>query len=207
MMKFYKLCRAFALTILGGTVVSPVIAQNAGLSDAVELQDIELFVSDDAAQISLIAAGANTSSEDARYRFSFLTTEQRDNVFMLDVKIQARRLFSEDINLQLGTRVYAGILSEENTDAVGLAPGFEVSYEYPTDRFPLYLSAGGYIAPDVFTFGDANRIFEYFGRVGLRVSDSLTGFVGFRFLRFDTDPDETEVDDELHIGIRWQPGN
>ena len=42
--------------------------------------------------------------------------------------------------------------------------------------------------------------------VGLQVRDSVMIYTGVRYLQMDTRPGKREVDDRLHVGVRWTLG-
>jgi hypothetical protein len=58
-------------------------------------------------------------------------------------------------------------------------------------------------APDILTFGQSDRIFDWHARAELPLTKSISGFVGVRFLQFDTRPGDRELDKKVHIGVRW----
>ena len=134
---------------------------------------------------------------------SFLFNEERDNVLTASVLYDVDWVTTAGMRLSFGTRVYAGLLSIENADVFGIGANIEAGYVLPLEKFPLALTAGLGYAPDILTFGQADRIFDWNVRAGLPLTSSVDAFVGIRFLQFDTRPGDRELDDQIHIGFRW----
>lgn len=132
--------------------------------------------------------------------------EQRDLVGVFDalwyLGDEARQ---REIEVSVGTRVFAAFLNQENEDTLGVGFGGEAEWFFNQKRrSSLRLSA--FYAPDILTFGIANNIKDYALDLRTRIGDRTFGFVGFRHLEVDTVAEAVSgnrnLDDEVHIGFR-----
>jgi hypothetical protein len=135
-----------------------------------------------------------------------LYSEQRDLVGVFDalwyIGDQARQ---REIEVSVGTRVFAAFLNQENEDTLGVGFGGEAEWFFNQKRrSSLRLSA--FYAPDILTFGIANNIKDYALDLQTRIGNSTFAFVGFRHLEVDTVSEAVSgnrnLDDEVHIGFR-----
>jgi hypothetical protein len=137
-----------------------------------------------------------------------LFNEQRDLVGIFDALMyigdEARQ---REIEVSVGTRVFAAFLNQENEDTLGVGLGGQAEWFFNQKRrSSLRLSA--FYAPDILTFGIANNIRDYALDLQTRVgSHDAFAFVGFRHLEVDTVSEAVSgnrnLDNELHIGFRF----
>ena len=193
-------------------VQGPVRAQNVSTSERRQLARVvpaqstramQLYASDDTAELMYERAEPVFNLNNSRASVSFLFNEKRDNTITGSLMYDAEPEFFSGLTLSFGTKLYAGLLSIENADVVGLAASIEAAYKLPVRQFPLKLSASVSYAPDILTFGQADRIIDWNVRSGLALTKNIDGFVGLRFLQFDTRPGDRELDKKIHVGIRW----
>jgi hypothetical protein len=135
-----------------------------------------------------------------------LYNEQRDLVGVFDalwyIGDEARQ---REIEVSVGTRVFAAFLNVENEDTLGVGFGGQAEWFFNQKRrSSLRLSA--FYAPDILTFGIANNIRDYALDLQTRIGDRTSAFVGFRHLEVDTVKEAVSgnrnLDDEVHIGFR-----
>ena len=136
-----------------------------------------------------------------------LYNESRDLVGVFDalwyLGDQARQ---REIEVSVGSRVFAAFLNQENEDTLGVGFGGQAEWFFnQRHRSSLRLSA--FYAPDILTFGIANNIRDYGIDLKARIGQHNTyGFVGFRHLEVDTVAEAVSgnrnLDNEVHIGIR-----
>ena len=135
-----------------------------------------------------------------------LYNEQRDLVGVFDalwyIGDEARQ---REIEVSVGTRVFAAFLNQENEDTLGVGFGGEAEWFFNQKRrSSLRLSA--FYAPDILTFGIANNIRDYALDLRTRIGDRTFAFVGFRHLEVDTVSEAVSgnrnLDNEIHIGFR-----
>src|SRR4029078_7721627 len=152
-----------------------------------------------------------------------LYNESRDLVGMFDalwyLGDQARQ---REIEVSVGSRVFAAFLNTENEDTLGVGFGGQAEWFFNQKRrSSLRLSA--FYAPDILTFGIANNIRDYALDLKARVDEknirdcaldlkarlgahNTYAFVGFRHLEVDTVKEAVSgnrnLDNEVHIGFR-----
>jgi len=136
-----------------------------------------------------------------------LYNESRDLVGIFDALVylgdQARQ---REIEVSVGTRVFAAFLNQENEDTLGVGFGGQAEWFFNQKRrSSLRLTA--FYAPDILTFGIANNIRDYGLDLQTKVGTHPTfAFVGFRHLEVDTVKEAVSgnrnLDNEVHIGFR-----
>ncbi len=141
--------------------------------------------------------------EQARVGVGFLFSEERDAVFQLGIALDAPGDLASNIRLSVGSRAYVVLIGDENNDAFAAGLGIEAAYQLPFERLPLEFGASLYYAPDVLTFGQGDRVVDANLSVTLPFRPQLSIFAGLRFLQVDTRPDDREIDNRVHFGIRW----
>ena len=164
---------------------------------------MQVYASDKTADIMYERSGTAFNLKNSRANVGFLFNEKRDNVITGSILYDAQPEFFPGLRLSFGPKVYAGLLSIENADVFGLSANVEASYQIPVRQFPLGLSAALSYAPDILTFGQSDRIIDWNVRSGLSLTDNIYGFVGLRYLQFDTRPGDRELDKKVHFGIHW----
>lgn len=168
---------------------------------------VQLYASDKSAELLYVVQGPVAGLKNSRAYASFLFTEERDNALTGSILYDTDLDVFPGLSLSFGTKAFAGLLAIENADVFGLAASIEAAYLFPVRQFPLNLSAAVNYAPDILTFGLSDRIFDWHVRAGLPLTDNIDGFVGLRYLQFDTQPGERELDKRVHIGVRWSLGS
>ena len=181
--------------------LEPATATSVRSADSVKT--MQLYASDKAAEVLYERSGPVFNLNNSRASASFLFNEKRDNALTGSIMYDVEPEFFPGLTLSFGSKLYAGLLSVENTDVVGLAASIEAGYQIPIRQFPLKLSAAVNYAPDILTFGQSDRIIDWNVRAGLALTKNIVGFVGLRFLQFDTRPGDRELDKKAHLGIRW----
>ena len=163
----------------------------------------QFYSSDKAAELTYERSGSVFGLDNDRASLAFLMNEERDNAVTASIMFDASQTLVKGLRLSFGPQVIAGLLSIENSDVIGFAAGIEALYELPVKKFPLRISTALSYAPDILTFGQSDRIIDWNVRAGLPLTSNITGFVGARYLQFDTRPGERKLDQQVHIGIRW----
>ena len=168
---------------------------------------MQVYASDDTAEVLYEKSGPVFNLNNSRASISLLFTEERDNALTGSLMYDAEPDYFPGLTLSFGSKLFAGLLGVENADVVGLAASIQAMYKLPVRQFPLQLSAAISYAPDILTFGQADRIIDWNVRSGLALTKNIDGFVGLRFLQFDTRPGDRELDKQVHLGIRWKLAN
>ena len=194
-----------SVTVATADVASPALARGGQAAAGPFEADssISLRVSDDVATLTYERDARRLGIDNGRVQAGFLLSEQRDTIFTGTLMVDTRPDLVPQVRLSVGARAYAALLGVENRDVVALGLGVEGFYSLPIRVLPLELQVGAFYAPDVLAFGQADRIIEWNADVGLRLRERLAAYAGFHFLQVDTRPGDREIDDEIHIGIRW----
>jgi hypothetical protein len=137
----------------------------------------------------------------ARTHLAFLFSEERDTVLQAGLALDAA--FTSSLRLSFGTRSYIAILSDENQDSLAVSVGAETAYQLPFETLPLEFGASFYYAPDILTFGVGDRAIDAQVDVTLPVREQFSVFGGIRYFQIDTRPEDREIDNRLHVGVRW----
>lgn len=206
-MRIINMVTGLALVLLPGLVfggVSPDGNTVADNNEAVESKkSMSVYASDKTAQFQFERSGGVFGLNSDRARIGFLTNETRDNTLTGSVLYDVNNSVIPGLSIMFGTKAFAGLLALENTDIVGIGASLEAAYLFPVERFPLTLTASFSYAPDILTFGQADRIIDWHVRASLPLTDNIEGFTGLRFLQFDTRAGQRELDKRVHIGVRW----
>lgn len=167
---------------------------------------IQFYASDKALEVQYQKPGELFNLGNSSSSVGFLLNEERDNAFIGTIMFEAEPALLRAINFEFGVRSIIGFIANENNDIFGIGLNLAASYDLPVEQFPIHLSAEVGYAPDILSFGQADRIIDWNVRVGTDITKKLHAFVGFRFLQFDTRPGDDELDDRVHIGVSWNPG-
>jgi hypothetical protein len=69
---------------------------------------------------------------------------------------------------------------------------------------PMYIAGDFFYAPDILTFGDADRVIDFNVRYELQFLQNTTGFVGYHLLNFDRENGgDDDIVDSLNVGLRF----
>lgn len=162
---------------------------------------VSVYLSEKVAFVQLEADAARYKIKNGRVHVASLYSEQRDSVLQGGLAVDAS--FASSFRLSFGTRAYIAQLSTENTDAFAAALGIETAYNLPFKALPLEFSASIYYAPDILTFGASDRAVDAQVDFSLPLREKSSLFIGARFLQVDTRPEDREVDNRVHMGVRW----
>ena len=175
----------------------------AGTVPALTNDRFELYLSDKVAfgMYERNASERFESIDEGRLHLGLLYGEARDTVFQGGLAVDTS--LTDLFRLSVGGRGYVGLLGDENEDTIAAALGAEAAYILPFEKLPLEFGASIYYAPDILTFGTSDRVIDTRFGVALPVRPQLSVFTGARFLQFDTRPGDEEVDNRIHLGVRW----
>lgn len=181
----------------------------ATLCSFVQAEELQVFASEEALQLDYINDIKLMDMDGNKLSFGIFLDEDRDIIANANIMIPG--LFKNEMPIPLsfsfGGKVYLALLNEpQNEDVVALAPGVGTRFDIPIDiGMPMYVDAEFYYAPEILVFGDASNVLEFSSRFGIEFFPQLTGFVGYRILRFDIeDTNHKDFDDSFHAGIRYR---
>lgn len=168
---------------------------------ALENDRFSLYLSDAVAFAQYERTAEPFDLEHGRIHIASLYSEERDTVLHTGIALDTS--LTESLRLSFGTRAYVALLSLENMDALAAAIGAEAAYRLPFKALPLEFGASLYYAPDVLTFGAGDRVVDTQIDVSLPFRKQSSLFAGVRYLQVDTRPADREIDNRVHLGIRW----
>lgn len=165
----------------------------------------EIALSDDSIQLRYIQqlAGTGISSGTNELGFGLFWNENRDFIVNANYYAEATQLRFNKLSFMAGPVAYAAMLNTENTDVFGVAVGAEVRFEF-LRRQGLDIVGRAAYAPDILTFGSADKIWDVTARAEIPLTDAIIGFAGYRLLEIDLLEGTTEVEESAHLGIRYQ---
>jgi len=110
---------------------------------------------------------------------------------------------SESPGLDVGVGVRAYAMQANDADAAGVALGGFLDYSPPAlDRVDLVL--GGYYAPNIVSFMDADGLYEWYTHVGYKILPRASAFLGYR--KFNASlgrGQDVKIDGNLHFGLAF----
>ncbi|MGH8195028.1 MAG: hypothetical protein ACREQ8_11595 [Woeseiaceae bacterium] len=164
----------------------------------------EVALSDDSIQLryAVPSSASAVGSEPSELGFGLFLNENRDIVANADYYVEARRLRFNRLTFKAGPVAYAAMLNTENTDVFGIAVGAEVRFEF-LRRQGLDVVGKVAYAPDILTFGAADKVWDVIGRVELPLAENMVGFAGYRLFEIDLLEGTQEIEESLHLGLRY----
>ena len=165
----------------------------------------EIALSNDTLQLRYVDSGEGIVDVDrTQWAGTFFLSEERDIV------IDGALLFPLDLDVgpltfMFGPRVYAALLDEENDDVLAASLGAVVRMEL-NRRSGLAVVGHAFYAPDILTFGSADRLTDLSARVEIRVAPRLTAFGGMRWFEFDLadGSGERTLQEEVFVGFGYR---
>lgn len=165
---------------------------------------VELALSDGTLQFDYLTDGDTIGVDDGRMDLGLFLSEERDIVLTGGVLVEIEPLVGRWLRIELGPKVYAALLEEENNDVFALSLGGQIRWDVVRSR-GIAVVGSAYYAPDIFAFGEADNITDLSARVELRLTEDVVGFAGARWFELDLlDGQERELQEELLVGARWQ---
>lgn len=139
--------------------------------------------------------------------FGLLFSEDRD--FIGDAQVMAPGLMDDFVpdfvELSFGGRAFVALLGDPSEEVAGFAPGATARVALPfLEDVPLAAVGHVFFAPDILSFGEAEEVVDFGGRLEARFLERTTGFVGIRVLNFEREGggDDTIIDG-LTGGVRF----
>jgi hypothetical protein len=188
-----------------------VLAGSALLANAADAQQSEellnrpmgeIALSNDTLQLRYMSGGETVGVEErSRVAGAFFLSEERDSGgLMFPADLDLGRL-----SILFGPQLYAALLEEENNDVIALSVGAEVRMLL-NQRMGLAVSGQAFYAPDILTFGSADKLTDLSARVELGVAPRVIAFGGMRWFEFDLTEGggERTLQEELFFGFGYR---
>lgn len=163
---------------------------------------LDISLGDNSAQFQYSSAMGRDSLGKSEFHMGFLYTD-RDNLFS-DVGILVRNEVGSGLpGMTVGMGV-KGVMAtaDNNTDALALALGGQVRFS-PASASRFGIAGQLYAAPNIVTFGDADRFIETGVRLEYEVLPQSIAYLGYRKIKFGLEigPDVV-LDEGAHIGVK-----
>ena len=165
----------------------------------------EIGLSDESVQLRYLRpeTDAPVGNEEGELGFGLFLNEARDIVATGHYYFEADRLRFNKLSFKLGPVAYAALLNEQNTDVFSIAIGAEIRFRF-LERQELDIVGRAAYAPDVLTFGSADKLWDVTGRVEIPLTDRVIGFGGYRLLEIDLLGGREELEESLIAGVRYR---
>jgi hypothetical protein len=200
--------------LLGGRSIAWLAAALAATGTAVAQQNdgqasptttdhaIEFYISNDAMEAQYVRMLDLGDLGPTEVRGGFFYNEDRDLIGTGDLLAYVGdEVGVSNLEVRVGTRVYAAFLAPEDQDMFGIGLGGEAQYFFRKNRAASVTLALFY-APDIVTFGISDNVKDVSLRLMTRLRSGTDVFVGYRSFEIDMAPEDREVDDNLHVGFR-----
>lgn len=161
----------------------------------------ELALTDDSVQLTYMTDAESVGVPDGDLSFGFFFNEERDIVGSAAVLIDATQLRWNRFSISFGPKMYAALLGETDTDVFSLAVGGEARYEL-LRRNDVDLVVRGFYAPDILTFGSADRVYDVSAHVEIPLTERTVGFAGYRYYKTDLIDDSRLLENSVYLGAR-----
>jgi len=196
--------RSIACLALGLAATGSALAQQADGQKRVTTIDhaVELYISNDALEALYVRTLDLGDLGATEVKAGFFFNEDRDLIGIGDLLAN----IGDDVGLsrfdvRVGTRVYGMFLAPEDQDVFGIGVGGEAQWFIDSARTTSIMLSLFY-APDIITFGQADNVQDATLRFMTKLRNGFDVFVGYRNFRIDIQPQDREVDDNLHLGFR-----
>lgn len=165
----------------------------------------EIALSDESIQLRYMRSREQAAPDDLPgvTGFGLYWNEQRDLVASAHYFVEASRLRLNRLSFQAGPVAYAAMLNLEDTDVFGLALAAEIRYQLLRNREVDIIGYASY-APDVLTFGSADRIWDVSVRAQVALAERIKGFGGYRLFDIDLISGRLELEETAFLGMRYE---
>jgi hypothetical protein len=168
------------------------------LVPAAHARSLELAINDDMAQFQF--STNPWGAPDAEIGVGILFNEDDDLLGTL--RLMSTNRVSPSLRLGVGVQGYLGDLDPINETMSAIALGGNVAFGLAA-QVPVSLVLEGWIAPNILSFSDTERVREFSARVEAAVSNRAAVFIGYRSLKTNlVSHRRYELDDSAHIGVR-----
>ncbi|MFU8815827.1 MAG: hypothetical protein ACNA7W_10815 [Pseudomonadales bacterium] len=190
------------------TLLSAALCMLAGLGAVAPAQadEFEISLANKFGEIRYARDGEFIGLPDGGVSVAFLTTSANESVIHGTVYTDVLE-GETPLSINVGARLYMARLVEPGDDVVGLGFGASARYKLPVlPRWPIYLAASIFFAPEVTTSGSSTDILDvHIIRGEMELTPSIDGLIGLRSLRIDRNVgDEDVVDERLYLGVRFR---
>jgi hypothetical protein len=174
-----------------------------GFVNHLQASDLEIALSSDAAQFTFRSDSSLIGWGGAELGLSFLYTDEDDLLGELSLVQSSQPSAENRLTLGVGVKAYFGRLDQVDDNVLAIGIGGEVRYTFP-GSMPMAVYLGGYIAPEITSFGDTDGIVEYVLGYQIELLPQTTAFVAVRNVEIESDnnSDYEILDSDVRIGVR-----
>lgn len=183
------------------TLLFPVTNASAGALD--------FRVGGDVAELTFLTQTASFGYGGADIGFGGLINEFNDVIANASILVSGSSAGDvKGLHFGVGAKAYAGMLDGPNNslniDGGAIAIGGRIRYLFPGSA-PLAVLGEAYYAPEVTNIADFDGLIEFRIALELEVTPSARAYIGYRKLEVTfNDNVDYEVDDEAHVGVRFE---
>ncbi len=188
---------AMAVVFLLSWTTEEALAQGS----RAELPAAELAVAEESLQLRYMIPPPG--ADGGELGFGFFLNEARDLVASSNYYVEANQIGFRDLTVLVGPVAYAALLSTENNDIFSIALGAEARLQLLRNPELTAVGRAAY-APDILTFGSADNLWDVVGRLELPLTDRVTGFGGYRLFEIDLLTGKAELEESVHLGLRYR---
>ena len=165
----------------------------------------EVFASSKAIEARYEAPTSFSGQPNSAFDYGLFLSEDRDFVATVGLLMGSTLNFGwKPLQVRFGPRAYAALLSERDTDAFAMSIGIQARYEIAPSH-GVAIAGHAFYAPDILTFGSANRVTDLMARGEIAVAERLIVFGGYRWFSMDlTDQPNRDLQNQVFAGVRWQ---
>ncbi len=190
------LCRFYARSLALASTTALAIASAPASAGALDIN-----LGNNSAQFQYSSPMGRDSLGKSEFHAGFLYNDE-DNLFFDSGILVKNEVGSNVPGVTVGVGIKGLIAKADSNDAVAMALGGQIRFAPPfASRFGL--AGQFYFAPDIVTFGDADRYIETGVRLEYEILPQALVYVGYRKIKFGLEvrPDVT-LDEGAHVGVK-----
>ena len=181
----------------------------AGICGFAQAGDLELYISKEAIELDYIKDIRLMDMEENKLSLGIFFDEDRDIIVNTELMMPGllKGKLPIPLSFSFGAKAYVALVNEpRDEDVFAIAPGVGARLDIPIDvGMPMYVDAVYFYAPEILTFGGADKGVDFTARFEVDFLPRLTTFIGYRKLRFDlVDTGRRNFDDSFHVGMRYR---
>ncbi|MGB0866647.1 MAG: YfaZ family outer membrane protein, partial [Granulosicoccaceae bacterium] len=171
----------------------------------VQAAGLELDLSEESGEFTYLVNSRGVVEGGIDLGLSFFYNNREDIMLSANIlSLGQQAKYGQPLQLGVGAKIYGGKLEDDREiGAIGI--GGRLGYIIPSQISPVAVVAEIYFAPSVTSFGEAERLMELTTRIEAEITPTAVGFFGYRLTtaRMADTEDDTELDDNLNIGVRF----
>ena len=174
-------------------------------SNSAQADALDINLSNDVAQFQYIAPMGDVGQGKSEGHAGFLYND-KDNL-LVDAGVLVSNDGDSAALASIGIGIKGVAAKIEKNDSAALALGGQIRIT-PADDRKFAIVARLYFAPDIVTFGDAEKYYEAIVRAEYNIMQNASAYVGYRKISFDVvrpppaSVTEEDLDEGIHVGVR-----